>query len=87
MEVSSGRWLQSFVSNGAVTLGKNINIKHLKSAHKGEVVYVQSEVVEVFKKSVVMKIIAKTENNVIAEAVHERGFLPSFILDRLKGKY
>jgi len=72
MEQTARDTVQEYLQDGETTVGTLVNVKHLAATPLNEKVTCEAELVEIDRKRLVFKVIAKDEYNVIGEGMHER---------------
>ena len=72
MEKAASELVRPFLEQGNTTVGTLVNISHLKASLVGEIIKVESELVEVDRKRLVFKVTASSDAGVIGEGTHER---------------
>ncbi len=72
MEKTAQLSIQEQLTQGYITLGTEINVKHVKATPVGMKVYCNSELLSVDGKRLVFKISARDEAGLIGEGTHHR---------------
>lgn len=72
MEKTCQLSVQPFLPEGFISVGTLVNIQHLKATPVGMNVTCESELVEQEGKKLVFKVIARDEQGVIGDGMHER---------------
>lgn len=72
MEKTCQLSVQPFLPEGFISVGTLVNIRHLKATPVGMNVTCESELVEQEGKKLVFKVIARDEQGVIGDGMHER---------------
>jgi predicted thioesterase len=72
MEKTCQLSVQPSLPEGFITVGTLVNIRHLKATPVGMTVTCESELVEQEGKKLVFKLVARDEQGVIGDGMHER---------------
>jgi len=72
MEQTAMESILDFLPEGHVTVGSEVNVKHLKGTLPGKTVVCHSELQYVEGKKLIFKVVAKDETGVIGEGSHTR---------------
>ena len=81
MEMACGRSVRGHLPEGWVTVGMEVNVKHLAATPVGRTVVAISRVLEVSEKSVLFAVEAHDGDRKIGEGTHRRGavHVPTFL--------
>lgn len=72
MEGVSKNLIDRYLEEGQSSVGTHIDVKHLAATPVGMKVSCESEIIEVDRKRIVFKLVAKDEFDVIGTGTHER---------------
>lgn len=87
MEKASSQLVAPFLAEGETTVGTLVNVNHLKASLVGELITVNSELIEIDRKRLVFKVAAYSGDTLIGEGNHERFIINSEkFMNKLKNK-
>ncbi len=72
MESTAQSSIQPYLPKGEITLGIEVNIKHLKATPIGMLVKCESKLIEIKGKTLVFEVIAHDETGLIGTGTHTR---------------
>ena len=84
MEVASASAVQPHLPSGWVTVGSEVNVRHLAPSPIGAKIVARAEVIEVSGRSVLFAVEASNGERKIGEGQHRRGAVN---LDRFRERY
>ncbi|HIJ37583.1 MAG TPA: hypothetical protein HPP80_01690 [Rhodospirillaceae bacterium] len=82
IEIVSALILFDYIDSEWLTVGSNINIDHLAIAVPGQVLMVETKIVERHRGDVLFNAVASVGAKIISRATHRRTLVPRKIIDR-----
>ena len=87
MEKASCELVSHSLAEGETTVGTLVNVAHVRASLVGEIIAVESELIEIDRKRLVFDVKASSGEYVIGEGIHERFIVNSEkFMNKLRNK-